>query len=294
MFDTKCLMAVHAHPDDEVFSTGGTLAKNAAAGHRVVVVYCTRGEVGEIHHSELDPDAARANLGALREQEARAACELLGVTDVYFLGYRDSGMVDTPDNENPAAFANASLEEASSRLLAIIRETRPQVLITYNERGGYGHPDHVMAHKLTTEVFKRAESTSYAPKKLYYTTASREGFRDYIDGLSRLGLKIPWMEHIEDFDFASYGLPDAEISAHIEIGQWGPLKKRVLAVHRTQIKPDFFYFSIPDEAFHDVANIEYFQRMFPTSQPGEHEEDLFDGIEMRETAPSRAAVSIGQ
>src|SRR5579875_1801624 len=108
-----CLMAVHAHPDDEVFSTGGILAKYAAAGDRVVVVYGTRGESGEMHDPDRNPEEAIPRLGEIREEEARAACAILGVTDVYFLGYRDSGMADTEENKNPANFMNASLDEAT-------------------------------------------------------------------------------------------------------------------------------------------------------------------------------------
>jgi LmbE family N-acetylglucosaminyl deacetylase len=290
---SNCLMAVHAHPDDEVFSTGGILAKYADAGYRVVVVYCTRGEVGEIHHPELEPNEARERLGEIREQEARAACALLGVTDVYFLGYRDSGMVDTEDNKHPAAFANAKLDEATNKLLAIIRETRAQVLVTYNENGSYGHPDHVMANRITTEAFQRALSEPWAPAKLYYAAASREAFRQYVDGLARLNLKIPWMEGREDFDFEAYGLPEKEITAHINIGKWGPLKKRALAVHRTQIKPDSFYLSIPDEAFRYLANIEYFQHILPIPRMGEYEDDLFVGVPRGQMTTASLAASAG-
>ena len=113
----RCLMAVHAHPDDEVFSTGGILAKSAQQGDRVVVVYCTNGEAGEMHDADLVPEEAIPRLGEIRMEEARKACALLGVTDVVFLGYRDSGMKDTEENAHPAAFTNAALDEAAQRLI---------------------------------------------------------------------------------------------------------------------------------------------------------------------------------
>src|SRR5579859_6923209 len=146
-------MAVHAHPDDEVFSTGGLLAKYADEGARVVVVYCTRGEQGEVHDPDLNAEEAMPRLGEIREKEAREAARILGVTDVFFLGYRDSGMKDTEPNENPDNFMNAPVDEAAGRLVDIIRETQPQVIVTYDEDGGYGHPDHIMTHKVSVAAF---------------------------------------------------------------------------------------------------------------------------------------------
>jgi len=268
-------MAVHAHPDDEVFSTGGILAKYAAAGDRVVVVYGTRGESGEMHDPDRNPEEAIPRLGEIREEEARAACAILGVTDVYFLGYRDSGMADTEENKNPANFMNASLDEATERLLAIMRETRPDVVVTYDQDGGYGHPDHIMTNRVATEAFCRVQGEPWAPQKLYYSARSREGFRRYVEGLRKLGLEIPWMK--SDFNFDEYGVPNAEITAHIDISGFAPLKKRALAVHRTQIRPDFFYLSIPDEALATEA-YEYFIRIEPPAREGTHEDDLFAGV----------------
>jgi N-acetyl-1-D-myo-inositol-2-amino-2-deoxy-alpha-D-glucopyranoside deacetylase len=280
-------MAVHAHPDDEVFSTGGILTKYAAEGARVVVVYATRGEEGEMHDPDRDPAEAKARLGDIREAEAREAAAILGVTDVYFLGYRDSGMKDTEANNNPAAFMNMPLEEATEKLLEIMRETQPQVVVTYDEDGGYGHPDHIMTHRITVEAFQRAQGSSWAPRKLYFGARSREGFRRYAEGLKDLGLQIPWMK--ADFNFDEYGVPDAEITAHIDISAYAPLKKRALAVHRTQIKPDFFYLGLPDEVSRDLQGTEYFVRIFPPHRPGEHEDDLFAGVGREAAARSAAA-----
>src|SRR5579884_3737943 len=130
MNEPRTLLVVHAHPDDEVFSTGGLLAKHSAAGDRTVVVYCTNGEAGEMYDESRDVDEAVANLGEIRREEARRATEILGVTDIRFLGYRDSGMKDTEPNQHPDNFMNAPLDDAVERLLAIIRDTRPQVMVT--------------------------------------------------------------------------------------------------------------------------------------------------------------------
>lgn len=266
-------MAVHAHPDDEVFSTGGILAKSAQEGDRVVVVYCTNGEAGEMHDADLEPEDAIPRLGEIRMEEARKACALLGVTDVFFLGYRDSGMKDTKENEHPAAFANAALDEATQRLMEIIRTTQPQVMIAYDEDGGYGHPDHIMAHRIAVEAFQKLQGEPGAPRKLYYSARSREGFRRYVEALKEHGLTVPWIDG--DFNFDEYGVPDEEITAHIDVEAFVGLKKRALAVHRTQIKPDFFYLQIPDDALAAGSGLEYFVRVLPPPMPGERETDLF-------------------
>ncbi len=266
-------MVVHAHPDDEVFSTGGILAKYAAAGDRVVVVYATRGEEGELYDESLSPDEAMPRLGEIREREAREACRRLGVEEVHFLGYRDSGMAGWDQNQRPDVFANASLDEASERLLAIMRETRPQVVITYDEEGGYGHPDHIMTHRVTAEAFQRAQGEPDGPQKLYYGARSREQFRRQLE----TGHRPAWLR--DDFDIEQYGLPDDEITAFIDISRQAPLKKAALAVHRTQIKPDFYYLSIPDEEMRRNLGVEFFRRVVPPHQPGERETDLFAGTD---------------
>lgn len=282
MADRRTLMIVHAHPDDEVFSTGGIIAKHAARGDRVVVVYGTRGEEGEMHDPDLVPEEAMPRLGEIREGELRRAAEILGITDLHFLGYRDSGMADTEANQNPSNFHNAPLDEAVDRLLAIMRETGPQVLVTYDEEGGYGHPDHIKANRVTTEAFRRARGEDWAPRKLYYAARSREGFRHYAEGIERFGTKIPWLKG--DFNFDEYGTPDADITAHIDVTQYAPLKRQALSVHRTQIKPDSFFLRIPDEALAELQGVEYFVRIEPPHQAGERETDLFAGIDTAEAA----------
>jgi LmbE family N-acetylglucosaminyl deacetylase len=276
----RCLMAVHAHPDDEVFSTGGILARSAQEGDRVVVVYCTNGEAGEMHDSDRVPEEAMPRLGEIRQEEARQACALLGVTDVEFLGYRDSGMKDTEENSNPAAFANAAVDDAVERLVKVIRSTQPQVIVAYDEDGGYGHPDHIMAHRIGVEAFQRLQGEPGGPEKLYFSARSREGFRRYVEAIKEHGLTVPWIEG--DFNFDEYGVPDSEITAHIDVAPFVGLKKQALAVHRTQIRPDFFYLQIPDEALAAGSGMEYFIRVFPPPQPGEKETDLFAPVAPRE------------
>jgi LmbE family N-acetylglucosaminyl deacetylase len=162
-----------------------------------------------------------------------------------------------------------------------MRETEPDVVITYDEGGGYGHPDHVMTNRVTVAAFERARRETWGPSKLYYSARSREGFRQYVEQMAELGLKIPWIR--EDFNFDEYGVPNDEITAHIDITQYAPLKKRALAVHRTQIKSDTWYLQIPDDILSQAAGIEYFVRIYPPHQPGEREDDLFaEVLEERE------------
>ncbi len=282
-------MVVHAHPDDEVFSTGGILAKYAHAGDRVAVVYCTRGEAGEMHNADLNAEEAMLRLGDIREEEAHEANTVLGVTNVYFLGYRDSGMAGTKENKNPAAFMNVPMEESVARLMDIMREVEPDVVVTYGEDGGYGHPDHVMTHRITLEAYGRSQGEDWAPKKLYYSARSREGFRRQVEQFAELGFKFPWIS--DDFNFDEFGAPDSEITAHIDISSYVSLKKRALAVHRTQIPSDFFYLSIPDEALVSAAGHEYFLRIVPPPEHGEHETDLFAGLGQRNRSTAGAAAS---
>jgi N-acetyl-1-D-myo-inositol-2-amino-2-deoxy-alpha-D-glucopyranoside deacetylase len=275
-------MVVHAHPDDEVFGTGGLIARHVDEGDRVAVVYCTSGEAGEIHLPDKSEDEIRPILGELRREEAREALKVLGGAEPYFLRYRDSGMRDTEDNQNPNAFMNAPMDEAAGRLIEIMRETRPEVVVTYDEGGGYGHPDHVMTNRVTHEAFNRGHREPWGPKKLYYSAGSRSQFRKYVEGLRGLGLQIPWLQG--DVNFDEYGLPDEDITAFVDISAYAPLKKRALAVHRTQIPSDFFYLSIPDDAISSVGGLEFFHRIVPPHTRGEREADLFEGTAEGEEA----------
>jgi len=280
-------MVVHAHPDDEVFSTGGLLARHAEAGDRVILVYGTRGEEGEMYHPELDPEEAKARLGEIREAEVREAAAGLGVDEIYFLGYRDSGMRDTEPNQNPAAFMNAPLDEAAGRLMAIMRDTKPQVVVTYDENGGYGHPDHIMTNRVTVEAFRRLQGEPGAPRKLYYTTRSSADFRRAVEAMRSGKYPTPhWLKERlnEEIDFDQWGSPEDHITARIDVRPYLSRKKQALATHRTQIKSDFFYLSIPDELMSEFEGTEYFHRVEPPAKPGEREADLFEGIESDEAA----------
>lgn len=263
------LMVVHAHPDDEVFSTGGTLATCAERGIRTVVVYATRGEEGELHGG-LTP-AHRPRLGQIRQIEVERACAELGVDHVAFLGYRDSGMAGAVANQDPRSFWQASLEEAVWRLLALVVRYRPDVLITYDAQGGYGHPDHLTAHRVTRETWRLARGKLWGPAGFYTIAPNPEGFHRTLEALDE---RYRTPEVVAEVARASNLHPDAveravrggsrrarERVARVDVRGYGLRKRRALAQHRSQIPPNYFYLQLPDELRDRIGPEETFVRV---------------------------------
>ncbi|MGD9139468.1 MAG: PIG-L family deacetylase, partial [Desulfobacterales bacterium] len=155
------ILTVHAHPDDESISTGGILAKYSEQGVRTAIAYGTRGEAGEILNPQFVSPEQGLNIKEIREIELEAAVKVLAVDSVYYLGYRDSGMAGSPANHHPQAFARADIDEATTRLVEIIRHVRPQVIVTYNEKGTYLHPDHIMANRVTVRAFQASADPQF-------------------------------------------------------------------------------------------------------------------------------------
>lgn len=211
------LLVVHAHPDDECLGTGGTLARYSAEGINTVLVTATRGEEGEMHDPDRTEEEARPHMAEIRTEELRRAVAILGVTHQEFLGYRDSGMVGTPANEHPDNFHNANFDEAVGRLVGMIRHHRPQVIVTYNEDGGYGHPDHLQCHKVTAAAFDAAgdparypeAGPTWEPQKFYAIAWSRESWRRMRDELQARGIKWPG-ERDEEEQAATATAPEGE------------------------------------------------------------------------------------
>jgi mycothiol conjugate amidase Mca len=160
------LMTVHAHPDDETISTGGVMSRYSHAGHRVICVTCTGGEHGEIVVPEMDTPENHAKLGEIRAEELTSALAALGPIESRLLGYVDSGMMGTPENDAPESFWQADVDEAAGRLVKIVRETRPEVMVGYNDFGGYGHPDHIRAAQIAKLAFERAGDPAWYPEQL--------------------------------------------------------------------------------------------------------------------------------
>lgn len=236
------LLAFHAHPDDESISSGGVLASLADARVPVTVVTATRGEAGEIHNRE-DAREVADRLGEIREAELRAALEVLGVGEPRFLGYRDSGMMGTTDNDRPDAFWNSDFSEAVGRLVRIIREVRPDVITAYDPFGGYGHPDHIQVHRIGTAAYWAAADVGrypaegfgepWLPSKLYWTTWSRDRMVKVRRAMSGdLGADGGAAEE------PAAGSLESHITTTIDVEPWFDRKHRALLCHDTQFPAD--------------------------------------------------------
>jgi mycothiol conjugate amidase Mca len=278
-------MAVHAHPDDEVFGTGGVLAKAAAEGIHTVLVTATRGEAGEIHDPDLDPDEVRDRLGSIREDELRRAAAILGIAELHFLGYRDSGMAGSPENGDPRNFHNADPEEATGRLVRIMRQVRPQVIVTYDERGSYGHPDHIAAHRMAVAAFDAAGDPgrfsdqglpAWQPQKLYYTAFSRSGFERFAELLRERGVPPPFED--PDFDVAAITVPDEVITTRVNVREYMTHKRGAMLAHRTQIPADHPMLTLPKDLAREAWSTETFIRARSLIPTPESEDDLFAGL----------------
>jgi len=277
----RVLMAVHAHPDDECIGTGGTLARYAADGVRTVLVTCTDGAVGEISDPAL---ATPENLAEVRSAELDESVRILGIGRLVKLGYRDSGMAGTADNQHPASFLQADFDTAVGRVVRVIREERPDVLVTYDENGGYGHPDHIRAHQVAVAAFEAAGDASrfsdtgpsWSTARLYYAVVPRSGFVRLAERLRAAGIEVPWAAPDEQSEEKqpTFGVSDDQVTTSIDVSDFVETKRRALIAHRTQMGPDQFFMRLPPELFADVFGRESFQRVGgPTTESNKMIED---------------------
>jgi N-acetyl-1-D-myo-inositol-2-amino-2-deoxy-alpha-D-glucopyranoside deacetylase len=264
------LFLVHAHPDDEAISTGGAMMKARKDGHRVVLVTATRGEVGEIHN--MDPESTRPHLGEVRTTELENAARILGVNRGEFLGYRDSGMVGTADNENPSSFHQAPLGEAAARLVAILREEKPDVVVTYAEDGTYGHPDHIKAHHVTNAALDLLEKEGWRPRKLYYMAIPRSLMQAFMDQMPEearqqgAGMTIP-------------GTPDELVTTRIDVSDYVDQKREAFGAHVSQNDPNSWFTTMADQIYRLAFGTEYYQLARGKAGSELPEQDLFAGID---------------
>jgi mycothiol conjugate amidase Mca len=280
------LLAVHAHADDETITMGATMALYAQRGARVGNVCCTDGQLATIVDPEMAAREAeiRPQLGELRRQELRDACAILGVTDVYFLGYHDSGMAGEASNQEPQAFWKADLDAVTGRLVGLIREFRPHVIVTYDGNGAYGHPDHIQAHRATLLAFEAAHLGKMYPdagepwrvSKLYYTAFPRSEARKVVELATTAGMASPFGDTpVDELEFVA---DDEDVTTGIAGGDAMGLKLAALRAHRSQIGPDFPYLSVPEEVIKQFFDVEHFALAIsrvPTTIP---ESDLFAGV----------------
>jgi mycothiol S-conjugate amidase len=279
-------MQVHAHPDDEASKGAATTARYSSEGVRTVLVTCTGGEAGDILNPAADTPETRANLHAVRMAELHESVRICGYSQLYMLGYRDSGMAGTPENEHPDSFAKADFDEAVGRLVEIIRSERPHVILTYgDDHSGYPHPDHIRTHDITVVAFDAAGDRGrypdlgepWQPLKLYYMGWTLRRVQAVHDAIIKLGKESPYTDRLTEWKS-----DDERFMTRIDIGPWMAVRSKALLAHATQVAPDSFWFSLPDEMLTDVYPWEDFIRarslVEVETDPDGFEADLFSGI----------------
>ncbi len=279
----RCLLSIHAHPDDEASKGASTVAKYKTEGVRAVLVTCTGGEEGDILNPAMDRPEIRADLAAVRKRELEAASALIGYDELVLLGYRDSGMPDSEANARPDAFANADLDEAVARLVKIIRREQPQVILTYgDDQQGYPHPDHLRVHDISLPAFDLAGDQSYRPDlgepftplKMYYSVWSRARVEATHAKFVELGLESPFSD-----DWFTRPSQDDRVTTSIDIGPWFDVRLEALLAHATQVDPDSaFWFGLPREIARTVHPFEDYILAHSRVETSVHETDLFAGI----------------
>ena len=282
----KRLLLVHAHPDDETINNGVTMAKYAEAGAAVTLVTCTRGEEGEVLVTELANLASDKNdkLGEHREIELKDAMAQLGINDFRFLGapnkkWRDSGMMGTPQNERGDVFWQADLDEASHELVKIILEIQPQVLITYDEFGGYGHPDHIKAHRVAMRAAELAAEQGWQVSKIYWNTMPRSVIQMGIEKMKEVGSDFFGAESVDDLPFAK---SDELVTTVVNAPEYVPQKLAAMKAHATQISVDGPFFALSNNLGLSVWGDEYYtlvrgEKAAPFDNNG-RELDIFAGV----------------
>ena len=262
------LLLVHAHPDDEAISTGGAMMKAKGEGHRVVLVTSTRGEAGEIYN--MDENATRPRLGEVRTKELETAAKILGVDRLEVLGYRDSGMVGTPENDDPRSFHQASLDEAAAKLASILRAERPDVVVTYDADGTYGHPDHIKAHLVTNAALDLVEKEGWQPRKVYYTAIPRSLMEKFME-------QVPEEDRRND-TIRIIGTPDELVTTRVDVSDLVDRKREAFAAHVTQNDPNSWFTTMADQMYRMAFGTEYYR--LARGKPGSDlpEPDLFAGI----------------
>ncbi|WP_354642182.1 N-acetyl-1-D-myo-inositol-2-amino-2-deoxy-alpha-D-glucopyranoside deacetylase [Kitasatospora camelliae] len=283
------LLLVHAHPDDESIVTGATMARYAAEGARVTLVTCTLGEGGEVIPAELAHLTADRDdtLGEHRIGELAAAMRELGVEDFRFLGgpgrYRDSGMMGVAENDAPGCFWRAGVDEAAGHLVAVVREVRPQVLVTYDEQGGYGHPDHIQAHRVALRAYELAADPAYRPElgaawriaKVYYARMPRSvierGLREAAEKAA-----FPGVARVSDVPGV---VPDETVTTVLDGTAYAGAKAAAMRAHVTQITVDGEFFALSNDLGQPLLATEYFELVRGGLGPDRPETDLFAGVE---------------
>lgn len=281
--DPLRLLSVHAHPDDEASKGAGTVARYVAEGVTATLVCCTGGEAGDILNPVMDRPEVRERIDEVRKEELDKAAAIIGYGEVVMLGYRDSGMPDSPENADPRCFAKAPLEEAVGRLVQVIRRTRPQVILTYgDDQEGYPHPDHLRVHDISIVAWDAAgdpdrfpdAGEAWTPSKLYYSTWSRQRILAMHQGFQDAGLESPfterWFERPDQ---------DHKITTQVDVSEFYAARSGALRAHATQIDPASpFWFGLADDVASKLYPWEDYQLAASRVTAPTPETDLFAGV----------------
>ena len=283
------VLFVHAHPDDESMGTGGTMARLVSEGVRVDLVTCTDGAEGEIHDPRLDPEEARPRLAQIRALELACSVEALGGGAIHqhLLGYRDSGMIGTEANAHADSFWQADLDEATRRLAEIIRSARPAVIVTYDENGNYGHPDHIHAAKIARRAYEESQGTDRAVSRFYEIAFHRESWFALMTDMKERGIALPWdMDAVADPPpadelnptnaaalgqvaesleggageswEASFGRADEDVTTRVDVSAHRDAKRRSMDCHKTQRQDLGWLLDLPPDLADRALATEYF------------------------------------
>ena len=246
------LVTFHAHPDDEAIACGGTIARAVAEGHRVVLVVATKGENGEVAEGFLSPGES---LAERREKEQEEACRILGIARLEWLGYVDSGMMGTPENDAPESFWSADVEAAASSLAAILENENADILTHYDPAGTYGHPDHIQCHR----VGLRAAELAGTPR-LYESVVNRDQFKEDLSRLSEEELQSLKEGGLDPEEMDELGVSASEITTAVDVRDYLGLKRSAMAAHASQIADTSFFLAMPPELFERSFGTEWYIR----------------------------------
>jgi N-acetyl-1-D-myo-inositol-2-amino-2-deoxy-alpha-D-glucopyranoside deacetylase len=289
MADAGGVLFVHAHPDDESMGTGGTIARLVAEGRRVDLVTCTDGAEGEIHDPSLDPEEARPRLAAIRSAELACSVAALGAGSIqqHLLGYRDSGMIGTDANVHPECFWQADVEEATRRLVEIVKEARPAAIVTYDENGNYGHPDHINAARIARDAYQASQGNDWAVDRFYEIAFHRDAWFGLMAEMRERGIELPWdmdavtdappadelnptnaaalgqvADAVEDGGEASweesFGRTDDEITTRVDVSAHLSEKRASMDCHKTQRQDLGWLLDLPADLADRALSTEYF------------------------------------
>jgi len=281
------VMFVHAHPDDESMSTGGTMARLVAEGIRVDLVTCTDGAEGEIHDPTLDPEEARPRLAQIRADELACSIDALGGRAIrhHLLGYRDSGMMGTDANEHPKSFWKADISDATARLVEIVKDARPRTIVTYDENGNYGHPDHINAARIARDAYRASAGTDWEVARFYEIAWLRDRWFALMGAMKERGIALPWdfdeqvagtpadelnpsnaaaakqvgeaLESEED-DAFEFGRPEDEVTTRIDVSGYLDAKRRSMDCHKTQRQDLGWILDLPADLADQAIDLESF------------------------------------